>query len=220
MCRLRPAYACPQAPIVVMSDRVARFATANPYETRFGYSRAVRRGPFVFVSGTTSIDPVSGVLLHPHSAHAQAIAIFAEIVRAVEAVGATRDAITRVRMFVREDEDAEDVGRALKEALGDVGPAATMIIGARFVAAEMKVEIEADAVVLTWCVRELAPACLPTELFSVDCGGQWLRLYVHPETHPRMSTSSIDPLAPYLVRPCNQAVATAPGYCSSKTARS
>ncbi|KNZ73156.1 hypothetical protein J132_00991 [Termitomyces sp. J132] len=74
-----------------------RYVTANPYEAQFGYSRAVRRGPFIFVSGTTSID--------------------------------------------------HDVGRALKENFGDIGPAATMIVGAQFVRAEMKVEIEADAIV-------------------------------------------------------------------------
>jgi enamine deaminase RidA (YjgF/YER057c/UK114 family) len=50
-------------------------------------------------------------------------------------------------MFVTRDEDAEDVGRALKEVFGDVRPVATMILGARFVDPEMRVEIEADAVV-------------------------------------------------------------------------
>ena len=51
-------------------------------------------------------------------------------------------------MFVTEQEDTEAVGRALKESLGDVRPAATMIVGVRFVDKDMKVEIEADAVVL------------------------------------------------------------------------
>lgn len=124
------------------------FQTANPYESLFGYSRAVRRGPFVFVSGTTSIDPTSGRLLHPDSAYDQAVVIFAEIVRAVEAVGGRREDVTRVRMFVSADEDSGAVGRALKESLGDVRPAATMIVGSRFVSPEMKVEIEADGIVL------------------------------------------------------------------------
>ncbi len=73
--------------------------------------------------------------------------------RAVEAVGGRKEDVTRVRMFVTAGEDAEDVGRALKEALGEVSPAATMIIGARFVSSAMKVEIEADAVVLSWYVH-------------------------------------------------------------------
>ena len=63
-------------------------------------------------------------------------------------MGGRREDITRVRMFVNADEDSEAVGGALKEALGDVRPAATMIVGSRFVAPEMKVEIEADGIVL------------------------------------------------------------------------
>ena len=56
--------------------------------------------------------------------------------------------VVRVRMFVTSQEDTDGVGRAFKEALGDVGPAATMIVGARFVRSDMLVEIEADAVVM------------------------------------------------------------------------
>ncbi|CDO71047.1 hypothetical protein BN946_scf184844.g51 [Trametes cinnabarina] len=125
-----------------------RFQTPNPYEKLFGYSRAVRRGSHIAVSGTTAIHPVSGELCHPRSAYHQAVAIFAEILRAVQGLGGTAGDIIRVRMFVTEGKDADDVGRALREALGDVGPAATMIVGARFVSSEMLVEIEADAVVL------------------------------------------------------------------------
>ncbi|KAI0353909.1 YjgF-like protein [Trametes cingulata] len=130
------------------STESLRFQTANPYEKEFGYSRAIRRGPFIAVSGTTSIDPVSGRLLHPDSAYDQARAIFVELVRAVKGLGGRSKDIVRVRMFVTQGSDADGVGRALKEALGEVGPAATMIIGARFVSPEMLVEIEADAVVL------------------------------------------------------------------------
>ncbi|KAI8974868.1 YjgF-like protein, partial [Trametes punicea] len=125
-----------------------RFQTANPYEKLFGYSRAIRRGPFIAISGTTSIDPDSGELRHPGSAYDQARAIFAEIVRAVEGLGGTAKDITRVRMFVTNGQDTDDVGRALREALGEFSPAATMIVGAKFVSSEMLVEIEADAVVL------------------------------------------------------------------------
>ncbi|KDQ54221.1 hypothetical protein JAAARDRAFT_160795 [Jaapia argillacea MUCL 33604] len=125
-----------------------RYATSNPYEEEFGYSRAVPKGPFVFISGTTSIDPTTGILLHPESAYQQALQIFREIAAAVEKLGGTRDDIVRVRMFVTSDDDAGDVGRALKDSLGDIAPAASMIIGARFVMPEMRVEIEADAVVL------------------------------------------------------------------------
>ena len=132
----------------VFASAMQTFKTANPYEKKFGYSRAVRKGPFISVSGTTSIDPQSGVLLHPGSAGDQARVIFQEIARAVTALGGTKEDVVRVRMFVTNAEDADKVGEALREALGDVGPAATMIVGAHFVSPEMLVEIEADAVVV------------------------------------------------------------------------
>lgn len=129
------------------SFETQRYSTANPYESAFSYSRAVRRGPFIFVSGTTSIDPITGVLLHPSSAYDQSRQIFTNIVEAIEALGGKRECVTRVRMFVRDQGDSGEVGRALKDALGDVMPAATMILGVGFVDEEMKVEIEADALV-------------------------------------------------------------------------
>ncbi|EIN07846.1 YjgF-like protein [Punctularia strigosozonata HHB-11173 SS5] len=124
-----------------------RFSTGNPYEARFGYSRAVRRGPFICVSGTTSISAESGEIQHPDNAFDQATVIFAEILRAVEALGGAKEDIIRVRMFVTRHEDTDDVGRALRLAFANSGPAATMIVGSRFIEEAMKVEIEADAIV-------------------------------------------------------------------------
>lgn len=122
--------------------------TSNPYEEAFGYSRAVRKGPFVFVSGTTAISPTTGELQHPGSAYLQARAIFGEIISAITALGGARTDITRVRMFVVAQDDAEAVARAMKEAMdGHSAFAATMICGASFVDPAMLVEIEADAVV-------------------------------------------------------------------------
>lgn len=124
------------------------YQTANPYEKEFGYSRAVRRGPFISVSGTTSISPTTGELQHPGSAYLQARAIFGEIFSAVSALGGRQTDITRVRMFVAAQADSGDVARAMREAMdGYTAFAATMICGASFVDAHMKVEIEADAVV-------------------------------------------------------------------------
>ncbi|TFK26853.1 YjgF-like protein [Coprinopsis marcescibilis] len=142
--------------------------TPNPYEAKFGYSRAIRKGPLIFVSGTTSILPATGKVACPDSAYEQTRVIFEEIFRAVKALGGRGSDVVRVRMFVTRDQDTGDVGRGMKEAFagllleGDgvltqagVGgvkevaePAATMIVGARFVDPDMKVEIEADAVVL------------------------------------------------------------------------
>ncbi|TFK33034.1 YjgF-like protein [Crucibulum laeve] len=128
--------------------KTQRYRTSNPYEGKFGYSRAVRKGPFIFVSGTTSIDIATGKVLHPTSAYDQALKIFSEIIIAIEALGGKKDDVVRVRMFVMDDEDTTSVGQAMSEILGEVAPAATMIVGVRFVSADMKVEIEADAVIL------------------------------------------------------------------------
>ncbi|KJA23263.1 hypothetical protein HYPSUDRAFT_201554 [Hypholoma sublateritium FD-334 SS-4] len=131
-----------------MSTQMQRHKTANPYEDKFGYSRAVRKGPFIFVSGTTSIDTASGKVLHPKSAYDQTLKIFAEIVLAIETLGGAKSDVVRLRMFVAQEKDGEGVSRALKEVFGDVAPTATMVFGMSFVSADMRVEIEADAVAL------------------------------------------------------------------------
>ncbi|PPR03100.1 hypothetical protein CVT24_012381 [Panaeolus cyanescens] len=125
---------------------IQHYQTSNPYESEFGYSRAIRKGPYIFVSGTTSIEPSTGVLLHPTSAYLQSIQIFEEIIRAITALGGSKDDVVRLKLFVRDDEDGSDVGRAMKEVFGSVRPAATMILGVKFVNPDMRVEIEADAV--------------------------------------------------------------------------
>lgn len=93
------------------------------------------------------MDPETGYVQYPDSAYHQALVIFKEIINAVEYLQGSKEDIARVRMFVTRQEDTEAVGRALKESLGDVRPAATMIVGVGFVDKDMKVEIEADAVV-------------------------------------------------------------------------
>jgi len=125
------------------------FRTANPYEQSFGYSRAVRRGDQIIVSGTTAVDPNSGELQHPGSAYGQTQAIFAEIFRAIKGLGGKIPTdVVRVRMFVADGKDSGDVARAMREAMdGHVAFAATMICGSGFVDDAMKVEIEADAIV-------------------------------------------------------------------------
>jgi len=131
-----------------LAFRTLTYATSNPYELQFGYSRAVRKGPYIFVSGTTSMDPETGRVRHPDSAYLQALAIFEEITNSVKRLHGAREDVARVRMFVTRQEDTEAVGKALKVSFGDVRPAATMIVGSRFVDNDMKVEIEADAIVL------------------------------------------------------------------------
>ena len=77
------------------------YTTTNTFETRFGYHRAVRRGQYIFVSGTTALNPETGSVDHPGDARAQALAAFATAVQAIKALGGEGLAdVVRVKMFV------------------------------------------------------------------------------------------------------------------------
>jgi len=133
------------------------YDTANPYEKRFGYHRAVRKGAFIFVSGTTAIDPATGKLPTTQGADHQAAFAFEESMKAITALGGTVGDVVRVRMFVARQKDTEEVGKAFsfffnatgEDAREEIGVAATMIVvgAGGFVDPEMLVEIEMDAVV-------------------------------------------------------------------------
>ncbi|KAF9525471.1 YjgF-like protein [Crepidotus variabilis] len=131
-----------------MATITQRHKTGNPYEDKFGYSRAIRKGPFIFVSGTTSIDSSTGNVLYPKSAYDQTLKAFSEIVLAIEALGGRKDDVVRVRLFVTDHKDSEGVSKALKEAFGHLSPAATLVFGVSFVSSDMRVEVEADALVI------------------------------------------------------------------------
>ena len=111
-----------------------------------GYSRAVRTGDRVFVSGTTATDEDGDVvgIDDPETQTEQAIA---NVERALEGAGATLDDVTRTRMFVTDIDDWEAIGRAHAAAFGDVRPAASMVQVEELIDPELLVEIEAEAVV-------------------------------------------------------------------------
>ncbi|CAF1307512.1 unnamed protein product [Rotaria magnacalcarata] len=125
--------------------------TNNPWEEICGHTRAVRRGPFVIVAGTTASDiTVTGGVLHPESAYHQTVIIFERITNALLRMGAQITDIVRVRMFVVNIADQADVCRAFKETFHSYGirvPATLVQVNA-FVHPDMRIEIEADAIVL------------------------------------------------------------------------
>jgi enamine deaminase RidA (YjgF/YER057c/UK114 family) len=122
-----------------------RVPTTAPWAEKVGYSRAVRVGGVIAVSGTAAVGP-DGRIVHPGDAYAQARRCCEIIVAALRELGADASDVIRTRMYIREGVNWSDVGRAHGEYFRTALPATTMIVTG-FIDPAMLVEIEADAVV-------------------------------------------------------------------------
>jgi len=119
-------------------------SSGSPYEARFGYSRAVRIGDDVFVSGTTDAGP-DGRSLHPGDPAGQARAIFEIIERALNDANCTLGDVVRTRMYVTDPAHIAVVAGVHGEVFGQIRPASTALVVAGLVDPTLLVEIEADA---------------------------------------------------------------------------
>ena len=123
----------------------AHTASASTYEDAYGFSRALRVGNRIIVSGTAPVEPDGSST--PGDAAAQARRCFAIILDAIEELGGSAGDVVRTRMYITDPADADAIGAAHGEIFRDVRPVSTMVVVAALLRPEWRIEIEAEALI-------------------------------------------------------------------------
>lgn len=122
------------------------FGSGTKWEPVFGYSRAVRVGPYVHVSGTTATG-AAGELIGENDIERQTRQCIINIESALTQAGCSLEDVVRTRVYTVNIDDWEAIGRVHKEFFGEVRPAATLVEVSRLISDSVLIEIEADAYV-------------------------------------------------------------------------
>jgi enamine deaminase RidA (YjgF/YER057c/UK114 family) len=124
------------------------YSTGTKWEPIVGYSRAIRVGDQIFVTGTTATDD-RGEIVGVGDAYAQTVQVIQNIERALAALGSSLKDVVRTRMFVTDISRWEEYGHAHGEFFAEIRPCATMVEVRRLIDDRMLIEIEVDAIIAT-----------------------------------------------------------------------
>ena len=119
--------------------------SGSPWESTIGYSRLVKHGQYVFISGTTSTDD-KGIVVGSGNPYLQTKYIIQIIEKSLKKINANLTDVVRTRIYVTNIEEWKSIGRAHAESFRDIQPATTMVEVERLIRPEMLVEMEADAI--------------------------------------------------------------------------